>query len=263
MQPRPATRPRSGDDPPPFRLTRPLRLSGQGGSPFEELAASGGVVCSSWATDATNNINVAGRFSASPGFNSDLRKANHAGSSSYGSGYVLKLTSAGADGWVSAFQTTAIQDPNGSALTIFDVAGNVAVVGDSQGETDFKPTASVDTRLTDTRLVDGLVVELASNDSLASVDASGATDLAGVWDGGAMPDVIRERSNTAFADIFVLKLRQSRGLGTMSLFQGVTAHPPSPGPSAGWMVCTPSRYGRATRSRARGRMTGTLPLSVS
>ncbi|WP_165251531.1 hypothetical protein [Paludisphaera soli] len=253
------------------------------------------------ATDAANNIYVAGRFSGNPDFNPSPKKANYASASgsysNYGSGYVLKLTSAGAYGWVSAFQTRPTQKTSGSALTIFDIAadaaGDVAVVGNFQGEIDFNPSASVDTRLPDTRLVNGFVVKLTSNGSLAwarhtggdgaaavafdaagavyvtgwfssaapgfspgfglpdtpshgaadvylskytsagnlawavtfggagpdaghglSVDASGIIYLAGLWGAGTTdfdPTLqgTQERTNTAFGDLFLLKLRQS------------------------------------------------------
>ena len=245
-------------------------------------------------TDAAGNIYVCGRFSGTVDFNTDPRKTNRV-SGNYGSSYVLKLTSSGSFGWVSSFATRTTTATYGSAMTINDIAvdtaGNVVVGGNFQGQIDFDPSSSIDYRLSDTRRVNGFVVKLASNGSLAwarhtggdavtavavdvagavyttgyfsstgfspgfglpdvasngasdwyltkytasgspawaltfggagsescyglTVDASGTIYLAGYYGPGTTdfdPDPLttRERTNTAFSDMFLLKLRQS------------------------------------------------------
>lgn len=198
------------------------------------------------ATDAANNVYVAGRFSGTVDFNPDARKANYA-SGNYGSGYVLKLTSAGAYGWVSTFQTRTTSQSYGSAMTINDLAvdpaGNVAVVGNFQGEIDFNPSASVDTRLPDTRRVNGFVVKLASNGSLAwarhtggdaanavAFDTAGAAYVTGTFyaapgfsPGFGQPDT----PSSGSADVYLSKYTTAGDLAWATTFGGdgpVTAY---------------------------------------
>ncbi|WP_165074737.1 NHL repeat-containing protein [Paludisphaera rhizosphaerae] len=164
------------------------------------------------ATDSAGNIYVGGKFSGTVDFNPALLKANYA-SGNYGSGYILKLTSAGAYSWVSTFQTRTTSQTYGSAMTIYDIdvdaAGDVAVVGNAQGQIDYDPSASVDYELPDQRRVNGFVVKLAPSGSLAwarnagadsatqvAFDAAGAMYVAGNYftaagftPGSGLPDV--------------------------------------------------------------------------
>ena len=72
------------------------------------------------ATDAAGNIYVNGEFSGTADFNADARKTAYASGPS-GSGYVLKLTSAGSFGWVAPFVSKTAESP-GSFVTLSDIA---------------------------------------------------------------------------------------------------------------------------------------------
>lgn len=134
-------------------------------------------------TDAAGNVYTAGRFSGTVDFNPSATKTNSV-TANYGSGYVLKLTSAGAYGWVSTFQTRTTTKSSGSAMTISDMdvdaAGNVAVSATFQGTIDFNPSTTVESQSTAVGTIDGAVVKLASNGSLVWARDTGGSNAVAV-----------------------------------------------------------------------------------
>ena len=175
-------------------------------------------------TDAAGNVYVCGQFSGTVDFNPDRKLVNSV-SGNYGSGYVLKLTSAGAYGWVSAFATDRTLDPNAyvslSDIAV-DTAGNVVVGGYYQGQVDLDPSTKVIYRPPNTRSINGFVAKLTSSGSLAwarqtggdfvkavAVEASGAVYAAGSFGaaqgftpGTGLPAVASNGSSDAYVTRF-------------------------------------------------------------
>lgn len=172
-----------------------------------ELPSHGGTA-DGVATDAAGNVYVSGSFAGTVDFNPDRRKTAYASGSgvvSSGSGvngYVLKLTGAGAFGWVAPLvaktgeAAEARVDPIDLAV---DSGGNVVVGGMYRGPIDFDPKSNVERRLpytpgTDgTPLRDGFVIELSPAGALAwatpllnqgvrsiALDAAGSVYTAGL-----------------------------------------------------------------------------------
>jgi hypothetical protein len=134
--------------------------------------AFAGPTCGAYGvtTDATGNIYMCGRFSGTIDFNSAKGKVNSA-TGNYGSAYVLKLSPAGAFGWVSSFESRPTDKSYGSGVTmrdiVVDAGGNVIVGGQFQGQIDLDPSSAVDYRLPDTRRVSAFVAKLTPSGSLA------------------------------------------------------------------------------------------------
>ena len=189
------------------------------------------------ATDAVGNVYVSGEFSGTADFNTDARKTAYASGPS-GSGYVLKLTSAGSFGWVAPFVSKTAESP-GSFVSLSDIAvdtaGNVIVGGYYKGQVDLNPSSSVDYRLPNTRNYNGFVVKLSTGGSLAwaiqsggdyvnsvAVDASGAVYATGSFEaqgftpGFGLPSVV----SNGGADAYVTKYTSSGTLDWALTFGG-------------------------------------------
>jgi hypothetical protein len=192
------------------------------------------------ATDAVGNVYVGGWFSGTADFNTDSKKTANA-SGPYGSGYVLKLTSAGSFGWVAPFVSKTAESP-GSSVGLSDIAvdtaGNVIVGGSYRGQVDLNPSSSVDSRLPNARNSNGFVAKLTSGGSLAwarqsggdsvtslAVDASGAVYATGYFGteafapGFGSPPV----TSNGGADAYLIKFTASGALGWALTFGGTQA----------------------------------------
>ena len=148
-------------------------------------------------------------------------------------GYVLKLTAAGAFGWVSPFVAKTAESPDSCVFLAdiaVDAAGNVVVGGYYQGQVDLNPSSSVDYRLPNPGPCNGFVAKLSSGGSLAwarqtggdcvnalAVDASGAVYATGTFGaegftpGSGLPAVTSNGGSDVLRDQ-VHRLRH-RGLG--------------------------------------------------
>lgn len=223
--------------------TSQVRKFGPTGTPVWNQTFAG-PTCEAFGvtTDAASNIYVCGKFSGTIDFNADRKRVNSA-SGNYGSGYVLKLSAAGAYGWVSAFQTRTTPKSYGSALTMTDIAvdgaGSVVVSGQFQGEIDFNPSGTIDTRLVDARRVNGFVTKLNANGSLAwaratggdhtkavAIDGAGAIYVTGSFyyngtftPGSGLPDV----ATRGGSDVYVSKFTASGNLAWAQTFGGAGA----------------------------------------
>jgi hypothetical protein len=181
------------------------KYSPTGASVWSERIDNTGGMSGSLGTDAAGNVYVGGSFCGTVDFNPDPRKTNSVTGSSVLSGgqgvngYVLKLTAAGAFGWVSPFVAKTSQ-VSGSHVycndLAVDAAGNVIVGGAYGGQVDFNPSASGDYRLPTGTGDNAFVTKLSSTGSLVwanrlagasfrsvAVDASGAVYVAGAFAG--------------------------------------------------------------------------------
>jgi hypothetical protein len=191
-------------------------------------------------TDAAGNVYVCGQFSGTVDFNPSPGRVNSV-SGHFGSAYVLKLTSAGAYGWVSAFATDRILDPNASvglSDIALDATGSVIVGGAYTGQVDLDPSAKVVYRPPATRASNGFVAKLTSGGALAwarqtggdqvsavAVDATGAGYATGGFGAGGftpssgLPDVPSDGS----ADAYVSKFTAAGALSWALTFGGTGA----------------------------------------
>lgn len=181
-------------------------------------------------TDVAGNVYVCGSFNGTLDFNPDTRKTYYvtgAGGYSGGqafNGFVLKLTAAGAFGWVSPFIAKR-GEVTDSALYCTDIAldgsGNVFIGGSYRGQVDINPGATVDQRLPNiSGSSDGFVARLSPTGALSwatplggatvyglAIDGSGGVYATGTFyqtftPGYGLPAVTTNGSS----DVFVTKL---------------------------------------------------------
>ena len=173
------------------------------------------------ATDATGNAYVCGSFTGNVDFNPGSATYTVNGGAASENGYVLKLTPAGAFGWVSPFigqtshSTTGASRCNDLAL---DSIGNIVVGGWYSGQVDFKSGAGT-YLLPSTTNFAGFVTKLSSTGSLVwasqvssntdvlslTLDATGSVYVTGT---------VQVLTNGAFSnlDVFAAKLNSSGNL---------------------------------------------------
>ncbi len=191
------------------------------------------------ATGADGSVYVCGSFRGTVDFNPDSRKTSYAsGASNAANGYVLKLTSAGAFGWVSPFVAKTGENPS-SLSTCSDIAvdtsGNIVVAGRYWGQVDLNPSSNVDTRLPNlSSSGDGFVAKLSSAGTLAwatplggsainslALDASGSVYLTGSYSnvftpGFGLPTSVSNGGN----DVFVAQISGSGAVNWAVTFGG-------------------------------------------
>lgn len=133
-------------------------------------ASGGSEIANAVATDAAGNVFVTGSFKGKVDFDPSSTIKNVTGDAS-GSTYVLKLTSAGAFGWVSPFLgRTAASYSSGNDLAV-DVGGSIIVGGYYYGSVDFNPGTAISTLPTYTFTGSG---PFSSPGFLAKLNSSGA-----------------------------------------------------------------------------------------
>jgi len=206
------------------------KFSPTGGAAWSKRIDNSGGTAVSVATDAAGNVFLGGQFYGTADFNPDPRKTNYVtGASAMGvnggvNSYVLKLTPAGAFGWVAPFVARTSED---SSSRIFlddlavDAGGNVVFGGYQMGQVDLNPSSSIDYRLANPRYWNGYVVKLTSGGSLnwasqtggdfvnsLAVDASGAVYATGYFGaegftpGSGLPAVATHGGSDAYVTKF-------------------------------------------------------------
>lgn len=174
-------------------------------------------------TDTAGNVYVCGNFSGIVDFNPGSATNNVNGGASSANGFVLKLTSAGAFGWVSTF----IGQTSGSASYCHDLAldssGNIVVGGSYSGSVNFNPRSGKASSLPFSG--GGLVEKLSSTGAMIwakqvgsggdsvealTLDASGSIYVTGILQGiSVFSGVNTTLTSNGSTDVFVAKLDAS------------------------------------------------------
>jgi hypothetical protein len=224
------------------------RYSASGTPSWSVRYANPGGIADSVATDTAGNIYVSGSFNGTLDFNPHPRKTyyvsgagGYSGGQAY-NGFVLKLTSSGAFGWVSPF-IARTGEQAGSAIyaqtLALDAGGNVIVGGSYRGQVDIDPNSKKDRRLPNISASgnDGYVAKLSPAGALLwapplgggtvwdlAVDSSGGVYAAGDFHnefvpGGGLPSVTSQGSS----DVFLAKLTASGSVDWVSTFGGTSS----------------------------------------
>jgi hypothetical protein len=187
-----------------------------------DFRTGGGVSANSVATDASNNVYVAGGFSETPDFDPGPGTANltNVGGAFSGDGYICKLNSAGAFVWVR--QLASSDDARCQGIAV-DASG-VYATGSFAQTCDFDPTGTV-ANLTSAGASDAFVLKWDQNGNyiwakrIGSTAGEGGSDLTldgsgnvitiGGFSGTVDFDPgagVQNASSNGLGDIFIQKL---------------------------------------------------------
>lgn len=240
------------------RITPGTNVVGSNGHDVLRFSATGNAQWAKWvgtrtssssgdmAVDAAGNVFVASTFQGTVDFDPGP-KTRSSSSGYYPNGFVLKLTSAGAFGWVSTFagqgsgSAAGFSFPQSVAL---DGDGNVVVGGYYSGPVDFNPGTGTTTLPT---VGGGFITKLTNNGSLAwakalekdttngssnvfvyglAADAAGSIYATGSLTGTADFDPgagSSTRTSAGGSDAYVLKLDAAGNFGWAETFGGTGA----------------------------------------
>jgi hypothetical protein len=168
------------------------------------------------ATGNDGAVYVSGDFRGTVDFNPDARRTDYASGATNGAnGYVLKLTSAGAFGWVAPFVAKTAASPASRAVcteVAVDPAGNVVVGGGYSGQVDFNPSSSVESRLPNiTTSGDGFVARLSPGGSLGWATPLGGATIQSLAVDGAGGVYVSGNFSETFIPGFGLPATATRG----------------------------------------------------
>lgn len=208
-----------------------LKLTAAGGfawvSPFvgitpKDSATPGGSICNDVAVDAGGNVIVGGYYRGRVDFKPGGGTTELPNSVNRDTGFVVKLTSAGALSWAAPFGVTVKR-------LGFDAAGNVYAGGEFAGTGDFNPGAGVYNLTATSRFKDIFVVSLTSGGAFRwaaalngtgfaqlnglAVAGDGTVSLAGIYqesiDFDPDPTATNTLTSAGGSDIFHVKLRRN------------------------------------------------------
>jgi hypothetical protein len=187
-----------------------------------DFRTGGGISANSVATDASNNVYVAGNFSETPDFDPGSGTVNltNAGGVFSGDGYICKLNSAGAFVWVR--QLASSDDARCQGIAV-DASG-VYATGSFSQTCDFDPTGTV-ANLTSAGASDAFVLKWDQNGNYIwakrigntageggsdlTLDGSGNVITIGGFSGTVDFDPgagVQNASSNGLGDIFIQKL---------------------------------------------------------
>jgi hypothetical protein len=190
------------------------------------------------AADASGNAYVCGSFTGAVDFDPGSATYSVNGGAASQNGFVLKLTSAGAFGWVSPFVGQTSGSTTGSSgcndLAI-DSSGNIVVGGGYQGAVNFNPRNGKATILPSTSNGSGFVTKLSSTGALIwakqvgtsdavealTLDASGSIYVTGILQGtSTFAGISTTLTSNGSTDVIVAKLDASGNLAWAIAFGG-------------------------------------------
>jgi hypothetical protein len=192
--------------------------------------------------DAAGNVYVTGKFKGKVDFDPGTGTKNVTGDSG-GSAFALKLTSAGAFGWVSPFLGRTSASYSSGNDVVVDAGGGIIVGGSYSGSVDFNPGTAVSTLpaasssgfLTELNAAGsfawaqkvGGAVNNVVVDSIGNIYVTGDFTATANFDPGALTSVLNSNGSS---DVYVAKFSSTGtyqwavsvgGIG-MDLAQGIT-----------------------------------------